>query len=776
MIKGRLPNDATDREKESDPQVTSRIAASPPSSNVYNMGDWRQGLMNPDANINVDDDEGGIEIVNPDGSSTVIFDPNPQPINSLDDDHYENLAEKLELQELSVIAADLIDGIESDDRSRSEWLMTRAKGLDLLGIKIEQPRADIGGSGAPMDGMSTVRHPILLEACLRFQANARGELLPSDGPVKVKNAGLGTGENDTQADQLEEDLNRYLTSFDGAPEYYPDTDRMLFMTGFGGQGFKKLYHCPLRRRPVSESVDAKDLIVSNEATDLRNAERVTHVISMRKSVLKRMQFIGAYLDFELQSPVLEDNPVTRKEKRTQGLSDKSNRPQDTPYSIYECYTDRVIPGDEHRDESGRATGLTQPYKISIERASRKILEIRRNWTKDDENYTARRVFVPFSFVPMFGFYATGLLQILGNSTTALTAAWRILLDAGMFANFPGFLYALSGDRQSNLNFQVPPGGGAGVDIAGQEDIRNKIMALPYKEPGQATMSLVDNIASTAQRVGGTAEIQVGEGNQNAPVGTTIALLEQATQVLNAVHKRLYTAQAEEFQILLELFREDPESLFRFLKRDDKWTLETLQKALENYDLIPCADPNTPSHMFRIMRMQALAQLSSSEPDLYNAKAVHERILRTLRIEDPESLFAPPQAAQPAQQDPATAVAMAVAQTKQQETASRERVAMQTNQLKAADMAAKQKQADEGNRVKALQIASDQKKAADDRASREYVAKMNVAASIASKDIEHEHDALLDAHDKIFQHGQAHRDRQFQSQQASSNPLARKSSK
>lgn len=767
MIRGQRVNDATDRERNSDPQVSSRTRL-PTSSNILDMGNWRHNLAQSDSEINVDADEDGVEIVNADGSSTVIIDPNPQRVSSLDDDHYENLAERLDPQELAFIASDLIDGIEGDDRSRAEWLATRAKGLDLLGIKIEQPRADVGGSGAPMDGMSTVRHPLLLEACLRFQANARGELLPSDGPVKVKNAGLGVGESDVQADQLEEDLNRYLTSFDGAPEYYPDTDRMLFMTGFGGQGFKKLYHCPLRRRPVSESVDAKDLIVSNDATDLRNAERITHVIPMRKNVLKRMQFVGAYLEVDLSSPVQDMNPVTRKEKKVQGLSDKPVRPKDMPYSIYECYTDLVIPGDEHRDEDGRVTGLTKPYKISIEKTSRKILEIRRNWSKDDENFSAKRVFVSFSFVPMFGFYATGLLQILGNSTTALTAAWRMLLDSGMFANFPGFLYALTGDRQSNLNFQVPPGGGQGVDIAGQEDIRSKIMALPYKEPGQSTMALVDNIASTAQRVGGTAEIQVGEGNQNAPVGTTIALLEQATQVVNAVHKRMFTAQAEEFQILLELFREDPEALYRFLKRDNKWTLETLQEALENYDLIPCADPNTPSHMFRIMRMQALAQLSDAEPDLYNKKAVHERILRTLRVEDPESLFAPPAPPQQQQQDPTAAVAMAVAQTKQQDTASRERIAQQANQLKGAEMAARQKQSEDNNRVKAMQIAANQKKAAEDRASREYVAKMNVAATIASKDMEHEHAAMTDVHDKLFQHGQTQRAQRFQ-QQSSANP-------
>lgn len=773
MITGRKVNDATDRERNTDPLVTSRLRS---PSNVLDMGDWRQNFAQSSgldsANINVDEDENSIEIVNPDGSSTIIINPGKTSAG-FDDEHYDNLAETLSQEDLAEISADVIEGIEADDDSRKEWLSERARGMDLLGIKIEKPRADIGGSGAPMDGMSTVRHPMMLEACLLFQANARGELLPADGPVKIKNCGLGTAEGDTEADQLEEDLNRYLTSHDGAPEYYPDTDRMLFMTGFGGHGFKKLYHCPLRRRPVSESVDAKDLIVSNEATDLRNAERVTHVIPMRKSVMKRMQYVGAYLDIELGEPAQETNQVTQKEKKIQGVDASPRRPKDTPFTILECYTERCIPGDEHKDEDGNPTGLPMPYKISIEKTSRKILEIRRNWTKGDENYISRRVFVSYPLIPMFGFYASGFLQLLGNSTTALTGAWRVLLDSGMFANFPGFLYALSGDRQENMNLRVPPGGGAGVDIAGADDIRSKIMALPYKEPGAGTMQLVDSIAAAAQRMAGSAEIKVGEGRQDAPVGTTIALIEQATRIENAVHKRLFTAQAEEFQILLELFREDPEALFRFLKRDNKWTLDQLKTALDNYDLVPVADPDTPTHMHRIMRMQALEQLASAEPELYNIKAVHERILRTLRIDDPESLFAPPAPPQAQQQDPGAQVAMAVAQAKRADTASRERIAGQNAQLKAAELAAKQKQVDDSNKVKTLQIASDQKKSAAERQSREYVAKMNVAATIAAKDMEHEHAASLNLHDKVFDSHQNSQDREFQLKQARLRPSPQK---
>lgn len=707
------------------------------NSNVFSFKDYHENGGND--NVRLDEKEGSLEIINEDGSAVVVFEPEGSS-RRYDDDHYENLAVHLGESELGLISSQLLQGIEADEQSRSEWLSTRARGIDLLGLKIEQPRSDVGGSGAPMDGMSTVRHPLLLEACLRFQANAMGELLPANGPVKVKNVGLGTAMNDTQADQLEEDMNRYLTSTDGAPEYYPDTDRMLFGVGFSGMGFKKLYHCPLRRRPVSESVDAKDLIVSNDATDIRNAARVTHRIQMRKSVMARMQYVGAYRKVVLGQPTTDINRVDQKIKKIQGIDAQPQRPEDNEYTVFECYADIDIPGFEHIDEDGETTGLPLPYKVSIDKTSRKILEIRRNWNVDDEDFKARRVFVPYQFVPMFGFYASGLLQILGNTTTAITGAWRLLLDSGMFSNFPGFLYALNGDRQNDLNFRVPPGGGAGVDIAGADDIRQKVMALPYKEPGPSTMALVQNIAETGQRVGGIAEIQVGEGRQDAPVGSTIAMIEQAAKVLNAVHKRLHQAQSEEFQILLELFREDPEAFFRFVKRDGNWTEDTLRAALENYDLIPVADPNVPTHMHRLMKMQALKQMADAAPDRYNLKAVDERILRALNIDDPETLFATPeqmQAASAPPADPASIIAQATAQTKQAEIASRERIEQQKSQLKIAEISNKDRQNSEANRVKLEQIAADDKRASQDRESREYVEKMKLAERLASKDIDNE---------------------------------------
>lgn len=591
----------------------------------------------------------GIEL--PDGSVTITFGTAAAGQGD-DDDHDENLALKLTDAQLAFIAEDLLQGIEEDVRSREEWLRQRADGLDLLGLKLSKPSTDLSGSSAPLEGMSNVVHPLLLEAVLRFQANARGELLPADGPVKVRvddvrDDGSPTQDrqDDEEAQQLETDFNHYLTVT--ASEYYPDTDRMLFMLGFGGCMFKKVYHCPLRRRPVSESVDAKDLIVSYGATDLQNAPRVTHQITMRPNVIKRMQIMGAYRDVGLGSaPYMQPGPVEQKVDEIQGTNPSTSfRPDENPRVVYESYCEIDVPGYEHKDEDGTISGLPLPYKVTLDKDARTVLEIRRNWKQGDDLYERRRVFVKYPFVPGLGFYDIGLLHILGNTTTAVTAAWREMLDAGMFANFPGFLIAKFASRQNTNEFRVSPGSGVQIDT-GDQPIGNAVMPLPYKEPGPAMMSLTENIAQTGQRVGGTAEMPVGEGKQDAPVGTTIALIEQATKVMDAVHKRLHQAQGEEFGLLLDLFREDPKSFWRFNKKPAaQWDEARFIRVIDNHDLVPAADPNTSSQMMRVMKAVAVKQLQQANPGLYNAREVDTRVLKVIGWSNPESLFNPPAAPQ-----------------------------------------------------------------------------------------------------------------------------------
>ncbi len=592
-----------------------------------------------------DEDGNLLSIEHADGSITVSLDDNPleRAEGSGEEEWFDNLVDKIDPAELNRISADLMRGIDDDLLSRKDWIENRAQGVKLLGLKIELPSLQGATDGAPVEGMSKVRHPLLLEAVLRFQANCRSELLPTDGPVKIRNDdNTATLEEDQVANALERDLNHYLTST--ASEYYPDTDRMLLMLGFGGTAFKKVYYCPLRNRPVSETVDADDLIVNNDATDLSNAKRITHRIMMRPSVVKRMQILGVYRDVDLGTALARRlDPLQREEKDQQGISAESTNPLDRDREIYECYCELDIKGFEHKHK-GKITGLEIPYRVTIDVSSKEILSIVRNYDEEVADLpVAKKVFVKYTYVPGFGFYDIGLLHILGNTTNAITAAWRELLDAGMYSNFPGFLMADTGARQNTNIFRVPPGGGALVKTGGMP-ISQAIMPLPYQPPSPALMQLVDNMAQTGMRVGGTSELQVGEGRADAPVGTTLAMIEQATKIENSVHKRLHAAQAEEFKLLCDCFRQHPESFWqRNAKPSYSWDQQTFLQALEDYDLVPQADPNTSSHAQRVMKITALKQLQAANPSMYDPIAIDTAALQAIGWSNPSQFMAPPQA-------------------------------------------------------------------------------------------------------------------------------------
>lgn len=559
-------------------------------------------------------------------------------------DWFRNLVDEIDGMELSRIGNDLIRGIDDDLQSRNDWIEDRAQGLKLLGLKIEIPGLQGATDGAPVEGMSRVRHPLLLEAVLRFQANARSELLPTDGPVKVRvDSVMTTVEQDQLAHALETDLNHYLTAV--AKEYYPDTDRMLLMLGFGGTAFKKVYFCPLRGRPVSETVDADDLIVNNAATCLSDAKRVTHRVYMRPSTVKRLQILGVYRDIDLSVPTQPNKDAVQREKdEQQGVSSESMNPEDRDRQIYECYCELNISGFEHKFK-GRETGLEIPYRVTIDESTKEILSIVRNYDEPsgdegDELPEARTNFVKYTFVPGMGFYDIGLLHILGNTTNAVTAAWRELLDAGMYSNFPGFLMADTGARQNTNIFRVPPGGGALVKTGGLP-INQAVMPLPYKEPSAPLMTLVQNMVETGQRVGGTSELQVGEGRQDAPVGTTIALIDQATKILNSVHKRMHASQAEEFQLLVRCFREHPESFWKKIRNpQEQWNDQILLKALNDYELVPQADPNTASQTQRLMKVMALKELQKGNPAMYDPIAIDMAAMKAIGWSNPEQFMTP----------------------------------------------------------------------------------------------------------------------------------------
>lgn len=593
----------------------------------------------PDVEPEVGD---GMTLEHDDGSITISLDGKPLVDSQKKADlaWFDNLVDEIDSDELNRIADDLLRGVDDDLASRSEWIDTRAQGIKLLGLKIEIPGISGASDGSTVEGISKVRHPLLQEACLRFQANARSEMLPTDGPVKIRDDSNGTTfQRDEIADALQKDFNHYLTVT--AKEYYPDTDRMFLMLGFGGSAFKKVYFCPLRNRPVSESVDADDLIVNSSANDLSSAKRITHRVMMKSSTVKRLQILGVYRDIDLSDARLPSLDAVQEAKNAQqGITQEASLAENRDREIYEIYCELDIRGFEHKLR-GKETGLEIPYRVTIDVSSREILSIVRNYDRDTEDLPeARDTFVEYVFVPGFGFYGIGLLHILGNTTNAVTAAWRELLDAGMYANFPGFLYSDVGARQNSTLIRVPPGGGAQVKTGGMP-INNVVMPLPYKEPSQALMALTENIAQTGMRVGGTSELMVGEGRQDAPVGTTLAMIEQATKVLNSVHKRMHSAQAQEFQLLKRCFSEHPESFWGRNKRPAyNWDEDTLLKALEDADFVPQADPNTASHAQRIMKVMALKQLQGSNPSMYDAVAVDTAALRAMGWSNPEQFMLP----------------------------------------------------------------------------------------------------------------------------------------
>ena len=612
------------------------------------LGDMDVQIENADEDADIPelDSNGAIlKIDHGDGSITLSLDGSP--IQDAADvvgepaGWFDNLSSKIEQAELSRISEDLLRGVADDLESRSEWIDDRAQGIKLLGLKIEIPGLQGSGDGAPIEGMSKVRHPLLQEAVLRFQANSRSELLPTDGPVKIRDDANGsTPERDRLADALENDMNHFLTIT--AREYYPDTDRMLLLLGFGGTAFKKIFFCPLRNRPASDSVDADNLIVNNSATDLSTAMRITHRVMLKPSTVKRLQILGVYRDIDLSTP-MEVTPDAAAEAKAaqQGVTTTAINPDDRDREIYEIYCELDIKGYEHKFK-GKVTGLEIPYRVTIDVSSREILSVTRNYDQPDVGMLpeARTTFVKYTFVPGLGFYDIGLLHILGNTTNAITAAWRELLDAGMYANFPGFLISDTGARQNTNIFRVPPGGGAQVKTGGQK-ITDAIMPLPYKEPSGALMALVQDMSETGMRVGGTSEAQVGEGRADAPVGTTLAMIEQATKVMNAVHKRMHSAQAEEFSLLVQCFREHPESFWeRNRKPSVVWNEELFLQALSDVELVPQADPNTASHSQRVMKIMALKQLQAANPALYDTIAVDKAALRSIGWSNPDQFLLP----------------------------------------------------------------------------------------------------------------------------------------
>lgn len=600
-----------------------------------------------DDTVHRDPETGNIEIKQPDGGVVIQFNPDrgddKDPAGEDPEKFYRNLAEGMDNLQLQTIANDLLEAIAADDSSRSPWLNNRQRGMDLLGIQLKEPQtAAAGDSSAVLEGLSTVTNPLLLEACLKGWANAQAELLPAAGPCKIENIGTDESETDTQlGEALERGMNAYLTVT--AKEYYPDTQKMLLWgTYFSGSGFKKIYRCPLKRRPVSISVDPKDLIVSDTATDLASCERITHQIPMRRSVMLRMMKAGAYIKIPLGQPTPTANVVDEKIAAIQGTRALPERPEDQPYTVYEVQCELDL--NQFAPAGFKDTGIALPYLVTIEKDSQLILAIRRDWKPDDDQCERKKMYVRYPYVPGPGFYGTGLLNILGNASAAMTAAWREALDAGMFANFPGGLIAKSGTRQNSSDIRIGLGQFTAVDTNGKP-IGDVVADLPYRDVTAGLMTMIDKVIAQAKEAAGQPEVPVGEGTANIPVGTMLALIEQSTQTMAAAHKGQHTAQSEELEILLDLFREDPEAFWRSNKRTRRegWDEEKLLAAIETCTLIPRSDPNVPSHIHRVMKAVALIQISQVQifAGRLDPNELLMRVLRAIR-EDATGLVIQPE--------------------------------------------------------------------------------------------------------------------------------------
>ncbi len=691
--------------------------------------DIPEDVLPEDHSIRVNALTGGVEIDNDDGSITI--DPTGSSLwekpEDADDSFHANIAEQIDPVERGRIAEDLLMRIDTYKSGRSQWEGMRAKSIELLGLKLEDPKGDVSRSALGMS-TSVVRDPTLLQAVEFFRANAYSELCPSAGPVKVVNFADDTSEETDQlAQALQTDMNYYLTTT--ASEYYPDMYYMLWWTGVASGTFKKVYKCPLRNRPVSEYVDGTKIICPTTATDLKNAPLVAHEVEMDKATLRAMQLSGVYRDIPLVEPLATPiGPVDAKKATLTGKDPSNQLPEDQPYTLYETYARLNIRGFEHK-QGKKDTGLPLPYRITVDTTSREILELRRNWDEEDDEEIFRPAQIPLVLFPfstgLDRIYGSGLGQMMGNMASALTALLRISIDGGILGNYPGFIKAKGAQRDVVNEIMVPPGGCVEVDTAGLP-IQQSMMPVPYKDASPAVMQLMEQTRGVARQLGGTADIPTSEGSQNAPVGTTLAMLEQASKMISATHRMLHAAQSEEFRLLVKLLKDDPEAIWRQNKRpafgaiaprgdnetDEQYEARQEQakqarvakfmKALDNCDIQPMSDPNVPSEMHRKLLAMGLKQLTAptvpGAPPIYNQVEVDRYIAHAVyKMSDAQfnKFLAPPMPAGPPPIDP-----MAIQQAKLQIDAHK----AETQRMKATgDLQLGQKKIDSQEQVDAAKL-------------------------------------------------------------------------
>ena len=557
-----------------------------------------------------------------------------EPEPESEEDFNANLAEYLDDGTLTELCSDLIGDFDSDISSRKDWIQTYVDGLELLGLKIEE-RAE------PWEGACGVYHPMLSEALVKFQAETMMSIFPASGPVKTLVIGKDTPEKKDAAERVREDMNYQLTEI--MPEYRPETERMLWGLGLAGNAFKKVYYDPNLERQVAMFVPAEDMVVPYGAPSLEAAERVTHVMRKNENEIRKLQVSGFYRDIDLGEP---NNTLDEVEKKiAEKLGFKATT--DDRYKLLEMHVNLDLEGYEHKDEDGKPTGIALPYVVTIEKGTQNVLSIRRNWDPNDETCQKRQHFVHYGYIPGFGFYYFGLIHLIGAYAKSGTSIIRQLVDAGTLSNLPGG-FKTRGLRVKGDDTPIAPGEFRDVDVP-SGTMRDNIMPLPYKEPSQVLMGLLNQIVEEGRRFANTADLQISDMSAQAPVGTTLAILERTLKVMSAVQARVHYSLKQELKLLKKIIAEytpeeysyEPDEGSRFAKKSD----------YDDVDVIPVSDPNASTMAQKIVQYQAVMQLAMQSPNLFNMPLLYRQMLDVLNIKEAQKLIPLPEDMRP--KDPVT---------------------------------------------------------------------------------------------------------------------------
>ena len=621
-------------------EPTSLIDGVMPSS-----GSSFQGMDDTEIDIEIEEmDESPEMEEQEDGSVVLSYEEQKRFKEALFAEHDSNLAELIDERDLMDIASELTGQYEEDRSGRKDWEDAYVNGLELLGIKYEE-------RDQPFRGSSGVTHPLIAEAITQFQAQAYKELLPSSGPVRTQIIGATNPEVEKQSQRVSEFMNYQITTV--MEEYDPEMDRLLFNLPIAGSAFKKVYFDDILDRAVARFVPADDLVVPYNASDLASASRITHVIRMDENDVRKSQAMGFYRDVEL-SPYESDDEILDKQRELSGIEKTSDALDCT---ILEIHTNLDLPGFENRhpiDDS--ETGIKLPYIVTIDEGSSKILSVRRNWVEGDEYYHKANYFAHYKFLPGLGFYGFGLLHMIGGLGRSATAILRQLIDAGTLANLPAGFKA-RGIRIRDADEPLSPGEFRDIDVPGGQ-LSQSIMPLPYKEPSQTLMQLLGFVVDAGRRFAAITDIQVGDGNQQAAPGTTVALLERGSKVMSAIHKRLHYAQRKEFKMLAKVFAESLPPVYPYNVVGAEASIKQ-QDFDDRVDIIPVSDPNIFSMSQRMALAQTQLQLAQASPEMHNLYEAYHRMYEAIGVQNIETILPPPP--QPAPTDPAIENAKALIQ-------------------------------------------------------------------------------------------------------------------